>query len=150
MQRGMGGTASKSHTVTSAVEFGQRTDFAVFGKRDTDGPSKGFGLAFKPVKALSADGGIPPRAGMVVLTGSDTAYTLAIPTAEDDGAVLYILANAATAFVVTTVNGFRGDSTTTDDDTATFGGAIGDLLHVVADTTNGVWQIISSKNITFA
>lgn len=150
VQRGWAGTAARDHASGASAEFGQVADFAAFGTRSVDGPPRGAGLPHRPIKRVSAAGAINVEHGWVLLSGAGTAMTLAAPTADEDGIELHIIANAATAFVITATDLLRGDSAGTDDDTATFGGAIGDQLHLVADGTDGVWHIITSKNITFA
>ena len=149
VQRGLAGTASKPHATAASAEFGQTSDFGAFHQRSVDRGPQGAGLLHRPNKIYSADGAINVENGWHFLTGTDTAYTLAPPDDDrDDGIELHIIADAATAFVITTPEVLRGDSGAADDDTATFGGAIGDQLHLVAD--GGVWHIITSKNITFA
>ncbi len=73
------------------------------------------------------------------------ALTLGAPTTAQNGMIMVIVASTAQAHTVTNTAGFNGG--TTARDVATFGGAIGDNIVIVA--VNGVWWVISSRNVTF-
>lgn len=99
----------------------------------------------------TAAGAIAEKQGVVVLkTGTAGAFTLAAPTAGnpaaggDDGKRLLIVAEDAKAYTVTTpaskINGA--------DDTATFGGAIGDSIELAA--FGGVWYAINLTGVTLS
>jgi len=97
----------------------------------------------------SADGAIALKAGVVLITkGSVAALTIAAPTATtDDGKILNIIATTAHAHTVTNASpGFNGAGAS--GDVATFGGAVGDNLVLVA--YNAVWYVISKVNVTIA
>lgn len=85
---------------------------------------------------------------VVITGGSATAATLAAPTAGvHDGKIMVITAGTAQAHTVTqTTPGFNNASTS--GDVATFGGAIGDSMVIMA--YNGVWNTISLRNVTLA
>lgn len=148
VQRGMAGTASQAHSSGEAADFGQQDDFGTFGERQVDGEGRGAGLQNRGAKTYTAAGAISIQAGLHVLEGAGTAMTLAAPTAADVGKELLIIANAATAFVLTATDLLRGDSGATDDDIGTFGGAIGDHVNLVV-LPDLVYGIKASKNITF-
>lgn len=74
------------------------------------------------------------------------AMTLAAPDKYMDGLVMVLMASTAQAHTVTYTAGFFG--TTTSSDVATYGGAIGDQLTIIA--SNGVWRPVSSRNVTIA
>jgi hypothetical protein len=76
--------------------------------------------------------------------GSGAAMTLANPTADDEGKVMRLQAADAQAYTVTVTGGFAGGGAGVD--VATFGGAIGDGMTVVA--VNLLWHIVATKNIT--
>lgn len=100
------------------------------------------------VTVASADGAISVKAGVVMITkGTAAALTLAAPAAADDGKLLIIQAATAAAHTVTqTTPGFNNGST--GSDVATFGGAIGDNMVIVA--YNQRWHIVSLRNVTVA
>jgi hypothetical protein len=89
----------------------------------------------------------------VQLLGSTTnAYTLADPTYAQIGQELLIQAVAAHAYTVTLPNtddlGFNNG----DTDVATFGGAIGDNIHLKAVAYSGgaKWNVIDSVNVSLS
>jgi hypothetical protein len=108
------------------------------------------------VEVKSSDTGglaaIASKEGTVLLTKSSAgAFTLAAPTAGlpsaggDDGKVLRIIAGSAQAHTVTqTTPGFNNGGSAKD--VATFGGAIGDSMEVVA--YNGEWLTTILRNVT--
>ncbi len=99
------------------------------------------------VVAVPDDGGDP--AGALALTLVDPVDVV------DDGKILTIVSVAAQACTVTLVGvndeegeatatkGFNGDAT---KDLATFGGAIGDNIQLLA--YGGVWVVLNSVNVT--
>lgn len=95
---------------------------------------------------------ITVKEGTALLTkGSAGAYTLAAPTAGlpaaggDDGKVLRLIAATAQAHTVTNAApGFNNGGGASD--VATFGGAIGDSMEVVA--YNGEWLVLGLRNVT--
>lgn len=126
-------------------------------------PTANMRLAFNSLKQLvgvaggtvstapyAASGAIPISGGIAILskTGSAGAYTLAAPVAvTNDGLELTIQSSTAFAHTVTqTTPGFNGSGAA--QDVATFGGAIGDSMVVVA--YNGVWLVRTLRNVTLA
>ena len=103
---------------------------------------------FNPVTVASADGAITARSGTVLITKAGVAVlTLAAPSTADNGKQLDIMATTANAHTVTnTTPGFNNAGNAKD--VATFGGAVGDNMSVVA--YNGVWYVKNVINVTFA
>lgn len=100
-----------------------------------------------PVVA-SANGAITIAPSTVVITkATSCALTLGTPTTTQNGTVIRIVAATAAAHTVTaTTIGFNaGDAA---KDVATFGGAIGDGMTVLA--YGGEWLVLDSTNITLA
>lgn len=95
--------------------------------------------------AYTANGAITVQPGVSFINGTTLAMTLANPTLEQNGMVMYIISTNASAHTVTYTAGFGGG--TTARDVATFGGAINDELVIVA--YNQVWWVISTRNVTF-
>ena len=71
--------------------------------------------------------------------------TLVAPSTAADGLTLTIVAGTAAAHTVTTPTATGFKNTT---GTATFGGAIGDNMVIVA--CKGLWNPVSTINVTFA
>ena len=109
-------------------------------------PNKTDGAAAPvPYIEYDDDGAIAYIAGTVVLTkGTAQAMTLADPATSINGARLLITSHTAAAHTVTNTTGFN--STSTSGDVATFGGAIGDCMEIVA--VDGIWQVVSLRNVT--
>jgi hypothetical protein len=72
------------------------------------------------------------------------ALTLANPTVAQNGMIMVLVASTAQAHTITYTAGFGGG--TTARDVATFGGAINDNIVILA--VNGVWWVLSSRNVT--
>ena len=95
----------------------------------------------------TAAGAISIKNGTAMIgSGGALAMTLARPLAgEDDGKELVITAITAFAHTVTnTTPGFNKAGAA--GDVATFGGAIGDSMRIIA--ANGVWNAVSLRNVT--
>jgi hypothetical protein len=105
-----------------------------------------FGGVQLPVAQRTTDGAITPKMGFVFLNKAGVlAATLADPiTATDDGKVLCIIAMTANAHTVTNTTGFGAGGATLD--VATFGGAIGDNMVIMAYLAK--WYVISTRNVT--
>jgi hypothetical protein len=99
-------------------------------------------------QAMTVDGAITIKNGTVTLNKAGVlAATLANPTAgADDGKRLHILALQAQANTVTVTGGFGNGGGSKD--IATFSGAIGDNLTVMA--WGGFWYVVGQYGITLA
>lgn len=93
----------------------------------------------------TALGAITIQPGFSFINGTTLAMTLANPTTEQNGMIMVIISTNASAQTVTYTAGFDGG--TTARDVATFGGAVGD--NMVIQAFNGVWWVLSSRNVTF-
>jgi len=102
------------------------------------------------VAAAAADGAITAKTGIVSITKAGVAaLTLADPaTPADDGKRLSIIAATANAHTVdnSAGSGFNGGGT--GSDVATFGGAVGDSMELVA--LGGIWHVLRLTNVTLA
>lgn len=94
------------------------------------------------------DGAVTAKSGTVFVTKAGVAaLTLADPTATtDDGKVLRVISTTAQAHTLSNAAGSGYNGAGAAGDVATFGGAIGDNIVLVA--YQGVWHILSSVNIT--
>jgi hypothetical protein len=98
-----------------------------------------------PVVVYAADGAIDPTADMAKLTkGSAGAYTLAAPTAAQEGHRLTIFAGSAFAHVVTATNLLDDGVTGGAKDTATFAAFVGASITLIAADLK--W-IVEAKNV---
>lgn len=107
-------------------------------------------LADKQVQTLVADGAITVKNGVCIISKTVpgvVAATLADPTAgTDDFKMLTILNGTAHASTVTAAGQFGGGGA--GEDVATFSGAVGDSLTLLA--YNGKWYIVGSHQCTIA
>lgn len=96
--------------------------------------------------AAAANGAIAITPSTVVITKSGVcALTLGTPTTAQNGTVITIVAGTAAAHTVTAATiGFNAANGA--GDVATFGGAIGDNMTVLA--YEGEWLILNSVNVT--
>jgi hypothetical protein len=147
--RGANGSAVVAHKALSAVEVSAGIDFA--------GSPQGSGVTIPlTTPAVTYYGGpaqiaIPDRDGNIFLngTGADAMFLVA-PGTDIDGRTLTIMASAAHAYTVSvgvsgavTATGYKNTA-----GTATFGGAIGDNMVIMA--CKGQWDPVSTINVTFA
>lgn len=96
----------------------------------------------------TAAGAINPSYDVIELAGEGAiAMTISAPNSYQEGTILHIVATTAQAHTVTfpTV-GFNGAGAA--GDVATFGGAKGDSMQIVA--LDGVWYTLSLRNVTLA
>lgn len=129
-------------TVAGAATLGS---VAVTGAASITGAASVGGLKL-PVELGAANGAIASTSGVVMLTKAGVAaMTLAAPTAgTDDGKVLHIVAATANAHTVTHTAGFGAGGALLD--VATFGGAVGDNMTIVA--YGGKWYVLNLLNVT--
>lgn len=102
----------------------------------------------KEAQTMTADGAITIKNGIVKLNKAGVlAATLANPTdVTDDGKRLTILALQAQANTVTVTGGFGNGGA--GEDVATFSGAIGDNLNLIA--SGGFWYITGAHQVSIA
>lgn len=92
----------------------------------------------------TAAGAITPQPGLVFINGTTLAMTIVDPTTAQNGMIMVIEATNASAHTLTYTAGFNGG--TTARDVATFGGAVGDNIVIIAN--GGTWWVISTRNVT--
>ena len=99
------------------------------------------------VSEMSANGAIDKDVSSVVITkGGVAALTLENPSADQNGHVMTIVSATAHAHTVTNTSGFNDGGTASD--VATFGGAKGDAMVIVA--FNQRWYTLTLRNVTLA
>lgn len=95
----------------------------------------------------TGDGAITIAPGVAHISkGSAAALTLADPAASDEGTVIIITAETAFAHTVSNAAGSGFNAGGAASDVATFGGAIGDSIVIIA--INGKWNVLSLRNVT--
>lgn len=93
----------------------------------------------------SASGALTISDGLHKLTKAGVGVmTLANPTAAQEGTTMVIASTTANAHTVTLTGGFAGAGSGVD--VATFGGAIGDNMQIIA--VNLLWHVLSLHNVT--
>ena len=100
------------------------------------------------VTDIAVNGAIAAKTGTVTMSKAGVlAATLADPaTPADDGKRLTIIATTANAHTVSNAAGSGFNAGGAGSDVATFGGAIGDCLELIA--LGGKWLVTSMKNVT--
>jgi hypothetical protein len=133
VSRGFNGTTAVAHNTGAPIASGRGPDFPG-AVPQADGV---------PVYSYAAAGPITVAEGIHELGGAGTAMTLANPSVAQDGLKMTIVARAATGYVVTPASPFTG---VLAGASATFGGAIGDNMVIVA--RGGLWVTLAIANIT--
>jgi len=101
------------------------------------------------VTAYAADGAITIQSGVAVLTKSTAgAYTLAAPSAAQEGTVIHIVAGTDAAHVITIASTSLLDGTATPKGKCTTAAYIGSGISVVA--VNKKWLLLSNVAATLA
>jgi hypothetical protein len=109
----------------------------------------GHGYALRLNEIADVSGAITIKEGTVIITKAGVAVlTIANPTiGDDDGKTLTLISATANAHTLTNaVTGFNAGGAASD--VATFGGAKGDNLTLIA--YQGVWYVKSLRNVTLA
>ncbi len=121
-------------------------------------PAQAAGLATKvraiqnpTITTYASDGAISfanPYNIAKLTKGSAGAYTLAAPTAAQEGYRLLVLCQSAYAHVITATNLLDDGVTGGAKDTATFGAFVGSSLDLIA--INLKWHVIGKNVVTIA
>lgn len=99
--------------------------------------------------AYAADGAVSTNSGLKVLTkGSAGAYTLAAPSAAEEGQQQIITAGSAFAHVVTATGLIQDGVTGGAKNTMTFGAFVGSSIHLVAYGLK--WHVVAKNVVTVA
>lgn len=142
VRRGLDGTATAAHVVTSNVTHGLATDFAAPGVgNETTYPPAGRTIAVQSITATSTLT-LPPAGTdlRVILNGTSViTLTVPVPTKDMDGTILYIASNGAAAHVVTFTstlnNAGAGYTSFTNNSTG--------RLALIVIAVNGFWSCFS-------
>lgn len=147
-RRGQEGTYNQTHAASSVVLMGLPSDFPAAP------PGAATVTPFAPTwnsASYNAAGAITvPTTKQNVFVklkaGSAVALTIGDPGYGVEGVELIIQAEDAYAYTVTNATGFNGGGGGAD--VATFGGAVGDNLHIKA--VSATWKSIATRNVTIA
>lgn len=145
--RGQEGTAATAHAASANVTTGLGSDFANPGAQTP--VTYAIAGKVRTVTSYSASGAIAlPTAGtdaVAILNGTSAlAMTLANPTKDMDGSILYIAGNGKSASTVTYTAGFGNAGSSYDVLTAQTAGQVGITLMAV----NAIWVVIGGPPIT--
>lgn len=106
-------------------------------------------IQLQPPTEFLVNGAVTPTVGLATLTKATAgAYTLAAPTAAQDGMYLCITSRTAAAHVVTATGLFEDGVTGGAKNTATFAAFVGATILLVA--VNLKWHTVSLKAVTVA
>lgn len=145
--RGVNGTVTAAHVTGANVTHGPGSDWANAAAQ-TGVPYPIAGRA-RTLTSYSASGAItlptPGSDAVAVLNGTGTlTMTLANPTKDMDGALLYIVSNAKVAYTVTYDAGWGGAGGNYDVATGNTSGQTG-MLFIAC---NAVWVLLSAMTGT--
>lgn len=147
-KRGQEGTYNQAHASGSVVLVGLPSDFP------TPPPGTATVTPYAPtwnIASYNAAGTIAvPTAKQNVFiklkAGSGAAMTIGDPGYGVEGVELIIQAEDAQAYTLTNTTGFNGGGSGAD--VGTFGGAVGDNIHLKA--VSATWKTIATRNVTLA
>jgi hypothetical protein len=136
--RGMNGTATKAHVVTSNVSHGDATDFSTPAAQEIIGYQASRATV---ISSITATGTLTlPKAGTdarVILNGTSViALTVPVPTKDMDGTLLTIVGNGVAAHTLTFTGGLSGAGTSYDVITTNSAAPIA----FTAIACNGLWN----------
>jgi hypothetical protein len=136
--RGINGTATKAHVITSNVSHGDATDFSTPAAQEIIGYQASRATV---ISSITATGTLTlPKAGTdarVILNGTSViALTVPVPTKDMDGTLLTIVGNGAAAHTLTFTGGLSGAGTSYDVITTNSTAPIA----FTAIACNGLWN----------
>ena len=136
--RGINGTATKAHVITSNVSHGDATDFSTPAAQEIIGYQASRATV---VSSITATGTLTlPKAGTdarVILNGTSViALTVPVPTKDMDGTLLTIVGNGVAAHTLTFTGGLSGAGTSYDVITTNAAAPIA----FTAIACNGLWN----------
>jgi hypothetical protein len=136
--RGINGTATKAHVITSNVSHGDATDFSTPAAQEIIGYQASRATV---ISSITATGTLTlPKAGTdarVILNGTSViALTIPVPTKDMDGTLLTIVGNGAAAHTLTFTGGLSGAGTSYDVVTTNSTAPIA----FTAIACNGLWN----------
>ena len=136
--RGVNGSATVTHVVTSNVTHGDATDFSTAASQEIIGYQASRATV---ISSITATGTLTlPKAGTdarVILNGTSViALTIPVPTKDMDGTLLTIVGNGAAAHTLTFTGGVSGAGSSYDVVTTNSTAPIA----LTAIACNGLWN----------
>ena len=136
--RGVNGSATVAHVVTSNVTHGDATDFSTAASQEIIGYQASRATV---ISSITATGTLTlPKAGTdarVILNGTSViALTIPVPTKDMDGTLLTIVGNGAAAHTLTFTGGLSGAGSSYDGVTTNSTAPIA----LTAIACNGLWN----------
>jgi hypothetical protein len=136
--RGVNGSATVAHVVTSNVTHGDATDFSTAASQEIIGYQASRATV---ISSITATGTLTlPKAGTdsrVILNGTSViALTIPVPTKDMDGTLLTIVGNGVAAHTLTFTGGLSGAGTSYDVITTNSAAPIA----FTAIACNGLWN----------
>ena len=132
VQRGVNKTLARAHGILSIAVFGYSYDFAVTPK-------------VKHYYTYGANGALTKAPGVHVLAKATAGtYTLAAPTADDEGMQLLLITSTAAAHTLTLDSGTFNNET--HSEVLVFAAAIGNCIELIVN--GGYWCVMINKNVT--
>ena len=136
--RGINGTATETHVVTSNVSHGDAADFSTPAAQEIIGYQASRATV---ISSITATGTLTlPKAGTdarVILNGTSViALTVPVPTKDMDGTLLTIVGNGVAAHTLTFTGGLSGAGTSYDVITTNSAAPIA----FTAIACNGLWN----------
>lgn len=140
--RGLGGTVTAAHVASANVVHGDAADFSNPGAGNS--PVQLPNVRTRTVTSYSASGAITlPTQGTdavaIVIGTSTLAMTIAAPSKDIDGSILYIMGNAKSASTFTFASGIGNAGGSYDAYAAQTAGNVG--MSVMA--VNGFWNLLN-------
>lgn len=148
VRRGVEATYAQAHVSGAVVLMGLPSDFPAAP------PGTATIQPYAPawnVGSVNAAGAVPvptirQNQFIKLKAGTGAALTIADPTYAIEGTEMIIQAEDAQAYTLTNSTGFNGGGGGAD--VATFGGAVGDNIHIKA--VSATWKTIATRNVTIA
>lgn len=151
VQRGQDGTVTAAHKVTANVTANLGSDFTTEGGNAAQTFTQYPGVRSRLITSITASGAIPiqpPGSDQVVMLNGTSviAATLANPTKDMDGDILYVIGNGKAAHTITYTAGLGNGGSSLDVGTA----AGGNLCAVQFMACGGFWVHVGLPSATGA
>ena len=147
-RRGQEGTYNQAHASGSVVLMGLPSDFpaAPPGAITVTPHAPTWGIASYNAAGAITVPVVKQNVFIKLKSGAASAMTIADPGYGVEGVELIIQAEDAQAYTLTNTTGFNGGGSGAD--VATFGGAVGDSIHLKA--VSATWKVLNTVGVTIA
>lgn len=147
-KRGQEGTYNQAHASGSVVQMGLPSDFppAPPGAATVTPYAPTWNIASNNAAGAITVPTVKQNIFVKLKSGAASAMTIADPGSGVEGVEMIIQAEDAQAYTLTNSTGFNGGGGGAD--VATFGGAVGDNIHIKA--VSATWKVINLNGVTIA